>query len=306
VGSRHVLIGASSDNTGGTDAGAAYLFATNGSLLNTFTNPNPFLAVGFGTALCAVGSDRVLIAAPLGDAASVYLFSTNGTLLMTYTNPVPALSSYNFGAAVCAVGNDRVLIGAPGDDTLAMDAGAAFLFSTGGTLLTNFFNPTTASHHNFGAAVGTFGGDQLLIGAPAGNTFLTTFPGRAFLYGTDRTLLNTFTNPAPASGDVFGISLASVGSDSVVIGAPNDDKVGTDAGAAYLYSFISATPPSLTILSAALGTATISWSPATPGYVLQENTNLTTTNWVNSPSGSTNPVVVPATLPANFYRLLKQ
>jgi hypothetical protein len=38
---------------------------------------------------------------------------------------------------------------------------------------------------------------------------------------------------------------------------------------------------------------------------MQENLNLGTTNWVNSPSGATNPVVVPATLPKKFYRLFK-
>jgi hypothetical protein len=50
---------------------------------------------------------------------------------------------------------------------------------------------------------------------------------------------------------------------------------------------------------------TISWTPATPGFVLQERTNLTLGPWTNSPSGATNPVTVPATLPAKFYRLFK-
>lgn len=63
--------------------------------------------------------------------------------------------------------------------------------------------------------------------------------------------------------------------------------------------------PTLKIVPAAPGQATISWTPATPGFVLQENLNLGTTNWVNSPSGTTNPVVVPATVPKKFYRLFK-
>jgi len=61
--------------------------------------------------------------------------------------------------------------------------------------------------------------------------------------------------------------------------------------------------PTLVIVPAAPGSATISWTPATPGFALQENLNLATTNWVNSPSGTTNPIVVPATAPAKFYRL---
>jgi hypothetical protein len=63
--------------------------------------------------------------------------------------------------------------------------------------------------------------------------------------------------------------------------------------------------PTLTIVPAAPGQATISWLPATPGFVLQENLSLTTTNWMNSPSGATNPISVPATLPTKFYRLHK-
>lgn len=63
--------------------------------------------------------------------------------------------------------------------------------------------------------------------------------------------------------------------------------------------------PLLSIAPAGPGQATVSWNPDTPGYVLQEILDLTATNWVNSPSLSTNPIVVPATLPTKFYRLLK-
>ena len=63
--------------------------------------------------------------------------------------------------------------------------------------------------------------------------------------------------------------------------------------------------PLLSIVPTGPGQATISWSPATPGFVLQENLSLTTTNWVDSPSGATNPIIVPATLPTKFYRLQK-
>ncbi|HEX5219527.1 MAG TPA: hypothetical protein VFZ59_08155 [Verrucomicrobiae bacterium] len=63
--------------------------------------------------------------------------------------------------------------------------------------------------------------------------------------------------------------------------------------------------PTLTIVSAGPGQATISWSPNTPGYILQETWVLSPANWTNSLSGVTNPIVVPATLPTKFYRLFK-
>ena len=63
--------------------------------------------------------------------------------------------------------------------------------------------------------------------------------------------------------------------------------------------------PTLAIVPATPGHTTISWTPTTPGFVLQETLSLAPTNWVNSASGATNPIVVPAALPTKFYRLFK-
>ena len=63
--------------------------------------------------------------------------------------------------------------------------------------------------------------------------------------------------------------------------------------------------PLLTIAPATLGNATISWSPNTPGFILQETWGLASANWTNSPSGATNPITVPAVPPRKFYRLFK-
>jgi len=63
--------------------------------------------------------------------------------------------------------------------------------------------------------------------------------------------------------------------------------------------------PKLSITNSAPGFATVSWAPESTDWTLQENVNLGT-NWVNSPSGTNNPVTVPADQPAKFYRLLKQ
>ncbi|MCW5555875.1 MAG: hypothetical protein KIS67_27425 [Verrucomicrobiae bacterium] len=63
--------------------------------------------------------------------------------------------------------------------------------------------------------------------------------------------------------------------------------------------------PTLTIAKVAPGFAFISWTPATgTNWVLQEALAVTGA-WTNSPSGWTNPITVPATLPTKFYRLFK-
>ena len=239
VGTDRVLIGANRDDTGAIDAGAAYLFSTNGTLLTTFTNPTPANFDYFGYSVVAVGTDRVLIGA-VNDGTgatftgAAYLFSTNGTLLTTFTNPTPA-NQDGFGFSLAAVGTDRVLIGAYTDDTGALNAGAAYLFTTSGTLLTTFTNPTPAEGDTFGRNLAVLGTDRVLIGAKNDDTGAGN-AGAAYLFSTNGTLLNTFTKPTPEANDYFGSSVAAVGAGQVLIGAIGDDTDTINAGAAYLFT----------------------------------------------------------------------
>jgi len=61
--------------------------------------------------------------------------------------------------------------------------------------------------------------------------------------------------------------------------------------------------PGLAIARAGTGKETVSWSPSTPGFVLQENTNLLSANWVNSASSTNNPVTVTNTTLFKVYRV---
>jgi hypothetical protein len=60
--------------------------------------------------------------------------------------------------------------------------------------------------------------------------------------------------------------------------------------------------PWLTIASEGGTNVVVSWIPDDPGWVLQEAPNLTT-NWTDTASGITNPIVIPVTEAAMFYRL---
>jgi len=64
--------------------------------------------------------------------------------------------------------------------------------------------------------------------------------------------------------------------------------------------------PTLMIAGAGAGLAQISWTPDTgTNWVLQQTTVLSPSNWTNSPSGSTNSIVVPTTVTSKFYRLFR-
>ena len=109
-----------------------------------------------------------------------------------------------------------------------------------------------------------------------------------------------------------GTSTGGVYSLSGTIGQP--DAGGPMTGGTYSlvggfwalpFAVQSPDAPLLSIVPVGAGQARISWTPNTSGFVLQETTNLSTGPWVNSASGSSNPVIVPATLPIKSYRLRK-
>jgi len=79
LGNNRVIIGAPGDDTTGPDAGSAYVFDINGSLLATINNPAPAAGDRFGSRIAPFGSEGVIIGAALDDAGatdagSAYLF----------------------------------------------------------------------------------------------------------------------------------------------------------------------------------------------------------------------------------------
>lgn len=223
LGNDRILVGAPNDDTTATNAGAVYLFHTNGTLLTTFTNSPG----GIGSAITTLGSDRVVI----GSSGSVRLFTTNGALVSTISGPAGP-GGFGFGELVAAFGNDKVLIGAP-SATLDSDSygiGAAYLYSTNGTLLSAFKNPDTNQTIALGFCMAAFGNDRVLISA---NNYSL---GSAYLFNTNGTLLTTITNPAPGADAYFGMSVAAVGKDRILISAYGDDPLGSEAGSVYVFN----------------------------------------------------------------------
>jgi hypothetical protein len=191
------------------------------------------------------------------NAGAVYLFNTNGTLLLTITNPTPAVDDY-FGARMAMLGNDRVVISASRDNTAGTDAGSAYVFDVHGTLL------------------------------------------------------HTLTNPAPATGDLFGFRVAAFGSEAVIIGAPFADAGATDAGSAHLFS-VPAAPvaPLLTVRRTAANTVVVTWPSLATGFVLQQNASgVSSQNWSNVTAGiqndgTTKSLIVSLTPGQRFFRLFR-
>jgi hypothetical protein len=307
-----LVIGAAQDDQGATDAGTAYLYRTNGTLLTTITNPSPSTGKGFGDVVAAA-ADWVVVACHADShgaswAGTVYLFGTNGTLFTTITNPTPA-SSDHFGISVAVLGSDRVLIGAYLDDTGATDAGAAYLFSTNGTLLTTCTNPTPANADYFGVSVAAVGTDRVLIGAYRDDAGATD-TGVAYLFITNGALLTTLTNPAPAANDWFGRAVAATPG-WLVVGASEDSAGAAYAGTAYLYALETPGAPALRVASTPTNSVAVSWPSPSTGWELQQNTNsVSSVNWSNvtdtiQDDGKNKALIVQSPLGSRFYRLHK-
>ncbi len=314
VGPDHVLVGAWLSDVGAIDAGAAYLFTTNGALVTRFTNPAPADFDYFGHAVAAVGADKVLIGAYADnagapDSGTAYLFGTNGQLLTIFSNPSPATND-QFGISVAAIGSSLVVIGASRDNTGANDAGAAYVFTTGGVLLHTITNPAPAVADYFGITVAAVGADKIAIGAVLDDLGAIN-SGTAYIYSTNGTLITPVANPTPAATDFFGVSIAGLGNNHVVVGASLDDTGINNAGTAYVFSLNLAALPLLSIQDMSGGIVRVSWSVTLSNAVLEELATFATPPATNVwgtvlTQRQTNATEVSITVPAfgrRFYRL---
>lgn len=252
-----VIIGAGGDDTGATNAGSAYVYKLSSPSptipIATLKNPAPAQFLFFGNSV-AVSSNFVVVGAPespslVRSGGSAYVFDldspTSATPSATLKNDTPAASD-TFGSAVAMAGNTLV-VGVRGDNSSGPGDGSAYVYDlsapTPSTPIFILRNPTPASGGFFGNAVAV-SGQYVVVGASLDDTGAKD-AGSAYVYDlsglTPTSPIFTLHNPAPASGDLFGGSVAIAGQ-YVVVGAFRDDAGAKDAGSAYVYDLSSVTP----------------------------------------------------------------
>ena len=183
------LVGARlDDNAGGTNAGAAYVFAFDGSSWNQeakLTAADGAVGDRFGRSVSLSG-DRALVGAPswAGEKTSfgaAYVFAFDGTDWAQEAKLTAEDGAQNdfFGGAV-SIDGDRTLIGAYQDDDVGLQSGSAYVFAFDGTS----WNQEIKLIADDGAFGDTFGfsvslsGDRALIGAAE----FSGFPGSAYVF----------------------------------------------------------------------------------------------------------------------------
>jgi hypothetical protein len=258
VSGNRVLISAILDDTGASNAGAAYLFdATTGALQRTFANPTPASNDQFGNQI-ALSGNMALIGAAFDDtgatdSGSAYLFDlTTGALLRTFANPTPGMND-NFGSSV-ALSGTRALIGALQDDASGFNEGAAYLFDLAtGNLVNTLLIPSVNGNSEFLGQSAALSDEFAVVGAAFDNSAATD-GGAAYVYDpVTGALLQEIFDPAPGLNDRFGFAAGADG-DEIVIGAQTNRVNNVQIGSFFYYAAPAAVPePStLAVLAACL------------------------------------------------------
>jgi hypothetical protein len=109
---------------------------------------------------------------------------------------------------------------------------------------------------------------------------------------------------APSIGGIYAVA-GTIG--QVDAGARLTNGVYSVVGGFWALPMLVQIPggPTLTAIAGLPGEAVISWSPVTPGFVLQETSSLENPQWSNTPGGTVSPVRVGVFGAGKFYRLAR-
>ena len=249
------IVGANREDTGGSNAGAAYIFTRSGS---TWTQQQKIQssdkAAGdqFGISVAISGDGSTAIVGAQGEdtggsqAGAAYIFTRSGS---TWTQQQKIQASDKeandvFGVSV-SISNDgnTAIVGAYLEDTGAAEAGAAYVFTRSGSTWTEQQKIQASdkeANDIFGQSVSISGdGNTAIVGAYLEDTGALN-AGAAYIFtrsGSTWTEQQKIQASDKEVSDQFGFSV-SISSDgnTAIVGAFSEDTGGADAGAAYIFT----------------------------------------------------------------------
>jgi hypothetical protein len=232
------------DPGGGGGTGASTVYSSTGVTWSTGTSllPPPG-AFSFGTAV-ALSAASALVGDPAGgtnEVGAVTVYSSSGSNWnLGVAASQPALDPSEFGTSV-AVSTDgsTVVVGDPGGGSTAN--GSATVYTYNGRSLTGGTNLTPPSGYGeFGASVAvSSNGTTVLVGDPGGNSFIS---GAATVYTFSNGSWSTGTPLAPpdtAGGFGASVALSSNGTTAIVGDPQGGGPLGSDPGAATIFTLSS-------------------------------------------------------------------
>ena len=245
----YAIVGVPRKDDAGKNAGAAYIFARQGT---QWVEQMKLVALDakagdyFGISV-AIAGNTALIGAhrtndPVADAGAAYIFERRGnTWIQTTVLTAPDANRFaNFGFSVGTDGNTAI-IGAIRDDEADEDAGAAYIFvrdPSGWIFQKKLMGNNTEAKDNFGYAVDV-DGDFAIVTSPRNKGTGAAYiykreEGRFWLQKRNRTRIRMIPID-PDGATSFGVSV-DISGETAVIGA-RGGIVGEDAvGAAYIFT----------------------------------------------------------------------
>ncbi|MGJ8662965.1 MAG: FG-GAP repeat protein, partial [Marinicella sp.] len=240
-----LVVGASFDDDNGSSSGSAYVFDEAGGVWSEIDKLIPDDGANndnFGHAV-AVHGDRVVVSAiradtSIADTGAAYVFELDNGMWNQTEKLIPSdvFDGGFFGIDV-ALQNQWAMVGASGDDELANNSGAVYVFEFDNNLWfeSQKINPTTGSiFDRFGISI-DIDGNRLIAGAEGRDTAASN-AGAVFSYefnGVNWSFDQELTAGDARANDFYGRAVAIFGN-RVIAGAPGDDNNWVDDGATYI------------------------------------------------------------------------
>ncbi len=238
------LVGASSEDTCDTNAGAAYLFERNADTDHWYEVaklvPDDCLTGLFFGRSVALSGDRALVAAANEFYASksnaAYLFERDSTGTWNQTARLTADTEEEEGpfAASVSLDGDRALVTTWGDPSDEKYSGAAYIYERDAT--TGRWVKTARLTGSRGIQAGIFGGAAALDGdrvVVAASSYFQRHPGSIYIFERDAATGQWFEAAHFGDIDDFFVSV-DIDGDRVLVGESKDGR--RETGAATLYT----------------------------------------------------------------------
>ena len=252
----YIVVGAFWEDTGGADAGSAYLFKrhsdSNISQIAKFQADDIQAGDSFGYSV-DIDGDYIVVGAYQEDttadnAGSVYLFKRNSDSINDVSQIAKIQSSDieesdYFGVAV-SISANHIVVGASSEDTGASSAGSTYVFRRNSDTINDISQIAklqaidgTYSNDRFGAAV-SIDGTYIVVGANGKDPDGVDSAGNAYVFkiNNDSTVspVEKLQTSDLETGDNFGRGV-SISGDYIVGSAFWENTRGDKAGAAYIF-----------------------------------------------------------------------
>lgn len=240
------VVGGYQSDSGEANAGSAYVFDSDGSLVAKLVAPDGVLGDQFGWSVDVSAEGGTIVVGAPGDddvgsgSGAAYVFSRDGSFVTKLTAS-DAAGGDLFGASTSVSGDgNTIVVGAYQEDTGATNSGSVYLYRFDGTSWQQdqkltAFDAATNDFFGQATAVSDDGGTIVVGSSQDDNPAVNS--GSACVYDANGSLLGKLSAPDAESSDTFGESVSVSGDGTtIVIGARLDDDNGSDSGSAYVYS----------------------------------------------------------------------